>query len=96
MANHSSSKKMIRVIQSRTLVNRMRKSRTRNSIKKFLSMLKLDNQSTEAVVQAFREAESNLHKCVNKKVIHKNAAARKISSLAAKLKAFDLKNSAAQ
>ncbi|QXK92289.1 30S ribosomal protein S20 [Neoehrlichia mikurensis] len=93
MANHLSAKKMIRVIKKRTLVNRARKSKARNSVKKFLLMLKSCNQDINMVIQAFREAESNLHKCANKKVIHKNAAARKISSLAAKLKAFDLKSS---
>ncbi|WP_240991866.1 30S ribosomal protein S20, partial [Wolbachia endosymbiont of Glossina morsitans morsitans] len=34
MANHKSAKKMINVIAKRTLINKMRKSKTRTSIRK--------------------------------------------------------------
>lgn len=89
MPNHSSAKKMMRVIAKRTLSNRVRKSRVRNSVKAFQAMLVADSPIDE-VVAAFRKAESNIHKCVNKGIFHRNTAARKVKSLAAKLKKFDL------
>ncbi|QJC27968.1 30S ribosomal protein S20 [Anaplasma platys] len=89
MPNHSSAKKMMRVIARRTLSNRVRKSRVRNSVKAFLAVLAADSPIEDAVA-AFRKAESNIHKCVNKGIFHRNTAARKVKSLAAKLKQFDL------
>ncbi|MCX3065418.1 30S ribosomal protein S20 [Wolbachia endosymbiont of Drosophila pseudotakahashii] len=86
MANHKSAKKMIRVIAKRTLINKMRKSKTRTSIRKLVDIIKSGDK--ENVVLAFRNAESNLHKCVNKGVIHRNTAARKISRLNARVKAL--------
>ncbi|MBA8758324.1 30S ribosomal protein S20 [Wolbachia pipientis] len=84
MANHKSAKKMIKVIAKRTLINKMRKSKTRTAIRKLVDIIKSGDK--ENVVLAFRNAESNLHKCVNKGVIHRNTAARKISRLNAKVK----------
>ena len=86
MANHKSAKKMIKVIAKRTLINKMRKSKTCTSIRKLVDIIKSGDK--ENVVLAFRNAESNLHKCVNKGVIHRNTAARKISRLNAKVKAL--------
>lgn len=86
MANHKSAKKMMKVIAKRTLVNKMRKSKTRTAIRKLADIIKSGDK--ENVVLAFRNAESNLHKCVNKGVIHRNTAARKISRLNAKVKAL--------
>lgn len=86
MANHKSAKKMIKVIAKRTLINKMRKSKTRTAIRKLVDIIKSGDK--ENVVLAFRNAESNLHKCVNKGVIHRNTAARKISRLNAKVKAL--------
>ncbi len=86
MANHKSAKKMARVIERRTLINKMRKNKARTSIKKLMNIIKLNNKE-EAVI-AFRNAESRLHKCVSQGVIHRNAAARKISRLNAKVKAL--------
>lgn len=86
MANHKSAKKMMKVIARRTLVNKMRRSKTRTAIRKLVDIIKSGNK--ENVVLAFRNAESNLHKCVNKGVIHRNTAARKISRLNAKVKAL--------
>ncbi len=86
MANHKSAKKMIKVIAKRTLINKMRKSKTRTAIRKLVDVIKSGDK--ENVVLAFRDAESNLHKCVNKGVLHRNTAARKISRLNAKVKAL--------
>ncbi|WP_341808756.1 30S ribosomal protein S20 [Wolbachia endosymbiont (group E) of Neria commutata] len=86
MANHKSAKKMIKVIAKRTLINKMRKNKTRTAIRKLVDIIKAGDK--ENVVLAFRDAESNLHKCVNKGVYHRNTAARKISRLNAKVKAL--------
>ncbi|OCA06790.1 MULTISPECIES: 30S ribosomal protein S20 [unclassified Wolbachia] len=86
MANHKSAKKMMKVIAKRTLVNKMRKSKTRTAIRRLVDIIKSGDKDN--VVLAFRNAESNLHKCVNKGVIHRNTAARKISRLNAKVKAL--------
>lgn len=86
MANHKSAKKMIKIIAKRTLINKMRKSKTRTAIRKLVDIIKSGDK--ENVIIAFRNAESNLHKCVNKGVIHRNTAARKISRLNAKVKAL--------
>lgn len=86
MADHKSAKKMMKVIAKRTLVNKMRKSKTRTAIRRLVDIIKSGDK--ENVVLAFRNAESNLHKCVNKGVIHRNTAARKISRLNAKVKAL--------
>ncbi|WP_395461235.1 30S ribosomal protein S20 [Wolbachia endosymbiont (group B) of Ablattaria laevigata] len=86
MANHKSAKKMMKVIAKRTLVNKIRKSKTRTAIRRLVDIIKSGDK--ENVVLAFRNAESNLHKCVNKGVIHRNTAARKISRLNAKVKAL--------
>lgn len=86
MANHKSAKKMMKVIAKRTLVNKMWKSKTRTAIRKLVDTI--NSSDKENVILAFRSAESNLHKCVNKGVIHKNTAARKISRLNAKVKAL--------
>ncbi|AAW71322.1 30S ribosomal protein S20 [Wolbachia endosymbiont of Brugia malayi] len=86
MVNHKNVKKMIKAIAKRTLINKMRKSKTRTAIRKLVDIIKSGNK--ENVTPAFRSAESNLHKCVSKGVIHKNTAARKISRLNAKVKAL--------
>ncbi len=86
MANHKSAKKMIKGIAKRTLINKMRKSKTRTAIRNLVDIIKSGDK--ENVVLAFRNAESHLHKCVNKGVIHRNTAARKISRLNAKVKAL--------
>ena len=79
MANHSSSKKAIRQIETRTEQNRARVSRIRTFVKKVESLLAEGNQP-EAVV-ALREAESEMMRGVSKGVLHKNTASRKVSRL---------------
>jgi small subunit ribosomal protein S20 len=86
MVNHKSAKKMTRVIERRTLINKIRKNKARTAIKKLMNIISSNNK--EEVIVAFRNAESRLHKCVNQGVIHKNTAARKISRLNAKVKAL--------
>ncbi|WP_333024056.1 30S ribosomal protein S20 [Wolbachia endosymbiont of Pentidionis agamae] len=84
MANHKSARKVIKVIAKRTLINKMRKSMARTAVKKLLEVIKFGDK--ENAMMAFRKAESCLHKCVSKGVMHKNAAARKISRLNTRVK----------
>lgn len=56
MANHKSAKKMMKVIAKRTLVNKMRKSKTRTAIRRLVDIIKSGDK--ENVVLAFRNAES--------------------------------------
>lgn len=86
MANHSSSKKAIRQIETRTEQNRARVSRIRTFVKKVESLLAEGNQP-EAVA-ALREAESEIMRGVSKGVLHKNTASRKVSRLSKRVKAL--------
>ena len=86
MANHSSSKKAIRKIATRTEQNRTRVSRIRTFVKKVESLVESGNQS-EALV-ALREAESEIMRGVTKGTMHKNTASRKVSRLSKRVKAL--------
>ncbi|MDN5248129.1 MAG: 30S ribosomal protein S20 [Wolbachia endosymbiont of Tyrophagus putrescentiae] len=86
MANHKSAKKMIKVIAKRTLINKMRKSKARTAVRRLMDIIKSGDK--ENAILAFRNAESQLCKCVSKGVMHKNTVARKISRLNVRLKAL--------
>lgn len=83
MANTASAKKMIRKIEKRTLVNNMRKNKTRTAVRKVMDAVGMGDY--ESAMSAFKNAMSNLHRCVTKGVMHKNTAARKISRLNSKI-----------
>ena len=79
MANIASAKKRVRQERKRTLQNNRVKSQVRYSVKKFLEAINIaDSDSIQA---SFKEAIKIIDKAVSKGVIHKNAAARKKSSL---------------
>ncbi len=80
MANIKSAKKRIKVIERRTLRNKMIKSKMKTVIKKFESALASGDK--EAAAQALAKAVSEISKAASKGVIHKNTASRKISRLA--------------
>jgi len=86
MANCSSAKKMIRVIERRTLVNDMRRSKMRTAMRRAKDAF--ESQDKDAALSAFRKAESVIQKCVGKGVIHRNTAARKIKKLYARVKSI--------
>jgi len=86
MANTSSAKKAARKIARRTEINKMRKTRMRNSVKKV--ELALAAGDKEAALAAFRAAQPELMRAAQKGVVHKNAASRKVSRLAARVKAL--------
>lgn len=86
MANHTSSKKAIRKIETRTEQNRARVSRIRTFIKKVESLL--DEGNKTEVVGAMRAAEAEIMRGVSKGTMHKNTASRKVSRLTKKVKAL--------
>lgn len=86
MAHHKSAKKRIRQTVKRTAVNRSRTSRLRTFVKKVELALAAGDQT--AAREALRAAEPELWKGVHAGVVHKNTAARKVSRLAARVKAL--------
>ena len=86
MANIRSAKKRIRQTGRRTLINRNRLSRLRTFIKKIESAIAAGDKA--GATEAFRAAQPEIHRGVNKGVIAKNTAARKLSRLNARIKAM--------
>jgi small subunit ribosomal protein S20 len=84
VANHKSSIKRARQSQDRRLRNRMVKTRVKNAAKAVRAAV-FENP-TDAPLQ-LRAAQSTIAKAAKKGVIHKRAAARKISRLARQVNA---------
>ena len=79
MANIKSAKKRVKVIETKTLRNKMIKSSLKTSIKKADAA---EGANKEAAVRA---AIKKVDQACAKGILHKNAAARKKSQLAKKL-----------
>ncbi|MEE8532328.1 MAG: 30S ribosomal protein S20 [Alphaproteobacteria bacterium] len=86
MAHIKSAKKRIRQTERRTQVNRARVSRIRTFVKKV--ELAIAGGDQNAAEDALRVAQPELMRGVTKGVVHKNTAARKMSRLAARIKAM--------
>jgi small subunit ribosomal protein S20 len=86
MAQHKSAKKRIRQTARRTEVNRARLSKVRTSIKKVETAIASGDKS--AAEAAFRAAQPVIQGSARKSVLHRNTAARKVSRLAARVKAL--------
>lgn len=86
MAHHASAKKRIRQTERRTEVNRSRVSRIRTFVKKVEQAITGGDKAVAA--EALRAAEPELMKGVQAGVLHKNTASRKVSRLAARVKAL--------
>ena len=86
MAHHKSAKKRIRRNARRAEINRSRISRIRTFVKKVeVAITAGDKPAAET---ALRAAQPELHRGVNKGVLHRNTAARKLSRLSARVKAI--------
>ena len=85
MASHESAKKSIRKSARQHAVNISRMNRIRTFIKK-LEQAIAEKVTKENILKAFSEMQKEIMKGVNKKVVHKNAAARKISRMNRKVK----------
>ena len=86
MANTPQSKKRARQIERRTDVNKARRSRIRTFIRKVEEAIASGN--ADAARAALQAAQPELMRGVTKGVVHKNTASRKISRLAARVKAL--------
>ena len=86
MAHHKSAKKRIRQTERRTEVNRARVRRMRTFVKK-VELLIASGDKTQAA-EALRVAEPELMSGAQNGILHKNTASRKVSRLAARIKAL--------
>lgn len=84
MANIKSAKKRARIAEKARMRNKAYKSALKTRIKNF-EKLALEDDLEQAEV-ALKDASSYLDKLASKGIIHKNAAARKKSRLAKRLK----------
>lgn len=87
MANHSSANKAIRHSAKRTLINKNNKSRIKTFLKKADASINGDDKII--ATEAFIKAQSVISKGIKKGIVSKNAAARTISKLAARLKSMN-------
>lgn len=79
LANIKSAKKRILVIETKTLRNKMIKSKVKTMIKNVESAIA--NGDKAAAEAALKVATSEISKAASKGIFHKNNAARKISRL---------------
>jgi small subunit ribosomal protein S20 len=86
MANTKSAKKMVRKITRKTAVNKVRKTQMRTHVKKVEEAIAAGDKAAAAV--AFKAAEPQLAKSAQKGVIHQKTASRKVSRLAARVRAM--------
>ncbi len=84
MANTSSAKKATRKIARRAAINKNRRSRVRNYVRKVEEALAAgDKAAAEAALQA---AQPELMRAAGKGVLHANTASRKVSRLTRRVK----------
>jgi len=86
MAQHKSAKERIRQSKRRSEINRARTSRVRSFIKKVETAIATGNKA--AAQTAFKVAQPEIHRGVRMGILHRNAAARKLSRLTARIKAL--------
>jgi len=86
MANTSSAKKADRQAKRRTEVNKARRGRMRTEVRKVEEALAAGDKAAAAA--ALKVAEPILLRTAQKGVLHKKTASRKVSRLAARVKAL--------
>jgi len=86
MANTAQSKKRARQSETRFAINKSRRSRIRTFVRKVEEAIASGN--AEAAVAALRAAQPELDRGVTKGILHANTVSRKISRLAARVKAL--------
>ncbi|MEL6437030.1 MAG: 30S ribosomal protein S20 [Pseudomonadota bacterium] len=86
MANTASAKKATRKIATRTEANKARRSRMRTYIRKVEEAIA--TKDATAAKEAFTAVQPELMRAATKGVMHKNTASRKVSRLAARVKAI--------
>ena len=86
MANTPQAKKRARQNEARFAVNKMRRSRIRTYLRAVEEAIA--SGDPKAAADALKAAQPELMRGVTKGVYHKNTAARKMSRLAARVKAI--------
>lgn len=86
MANTVSAKKAARKIARRTDVNKARRSRMRTFLRRVEEALASGDAGKAH--EALRAAQPEIMRAAQKGVVHKNTASRKVSRLAARVKAL--------
>ena len=86
MANTKSAQKAVRKIARRTEVNKSRRTQMRTFVKRVEAAL--ESKDGAAAAEALKAAEPKLARAAQKGIVHKNAAARKISRLTKRVKAL--------
>jgi small subunit ribosomal protein S20 len=86
MANTSSAKKAVRVSARRAAINKNRLSQVRTAVKKVEEAIRSGNKV--AAEAALKAAQPELQRGAQKGVLHKNAAARRVSRLSKRIKAL--------
>ena len=79
LANIKSAKKRIKVIETKTLRNKMTKSKIKTLVKKVEAAVAQNDKA--AATAALTEAVVAIDKAAAKGIFHKNTAARKVSRL---------------
>ncbi len=86
MASHKSAEKRARQTVKRTKTNTARRSLVRGSVKKVQEAIAGGDK--KAAAEALRFAQPQIQRGADKRVVTKNAASRKISRLAKRIKAM--------
>ena len=86
MANTASARKRIRQTEVRTARNVARRSRVRTFVKKVETAIASGDK--ELAASALRAAQPEMQRSVGKGIAHANTVSRKISRLAARIKAI--------
>ena len=86
MANTAQSKKRARQSETRFAINKSRRSRIRTFVRKVEEAIASGN--AEAALAALRAAQPELDRGVTKGILHANTVSRKMSRLAARVKAL--------
>ena len=85
MANSPQAKKRVRQIERRTAVNTARRSRIKTFVRKVEEAIASGDAA--AAKSALQAAQPEIMRGAAKGVMHKNTASRKVSRLAARVKA---------
>ncbi len=86
MANSPQAKKRARQNEKRAAVNKTRRSRIRTHLRKVEEAIASGDK--DVATAALRAAQPELMRGVTKGIFHKNTASRKMSRLAARVKAI--------
>ncbi len=88
MANTKSAKKAARQTLRRTEVNKSRRSRMRTSVRYVEEAIAKGDAN--AALAAMKKAEPELAKAAQNGIVHKNAAARKVSRLVRQIRSLPI------